>query len=153
MDAIDCDVHCAPASFDALQPYLSDYWRQYISEAGIRLTGVAHAYPPGVVPPPPSTYEELASHALDGAAAPRLVVLNCVTGSSLTGTVLLGGIASAINDWMREGCSIATTIAGGPGRLDPVDRGRGRRLSRVGDDPRFVQVLLPCAATCPGGTR
>ena len=47
----------APASFDALQPYLSDYWRQYISEAGIRLTGVAHAYPPGVVPPAPSTYE------------------------------------------------------------------------------------------------
>ena len=46
MDTIDCDVHCAPASYDALFPYLSDYWRQYITEAGIRLTGVAHAYPP-----------------------------------------------------------------------------------------------------------
>jgi hypothetical protein len=37
MDAIDCDVHCAPASYDALFPYLSDYWRQYITEAGVRL--------------------------------------------------------------------------------------------------------------------
>ena len=31
----------APAAYDALLPYLSDYWRQYISEAAIRLTGVA----------------------------------------------------------------------------------------------------------------
>ena len=54
MDAIDCDVHCAPASYDALFPYLSDYWRQYISEAGIRLIGLAHAYPRGVVAPAPS---------------------------------------------------------------------------------------------------
>ena len=43
MTAIDCDVHCAPASYDALLPYLSDYWRQHIAEAGIRLTGLAHA--------------------------------------------------------------------------------------------------------------
>ena len=45
--AVDCDVHCAPASYADLLPYLSDYWRQYISEAAVRLTGVAHAYPPG----------------------------------------------------------------------------------------------------------
>jgi uncharacterized protein len=78
MDAIDCDVHCAPASYDALLPYLSDYWRQYIAEAGIRLTGLAHAYPRGVAPPAPSNYEELSEQVLD-EAEPRFVILNCLT--------------------------------------------------------------------------
>ena len=45
--AVDCDVHVAPAAYADLLPYLSDYWRQYLSEAAVRLTGVAHAYPPG----------------------------------------------------------------------------------------------------------
>ena len=44
MQTIDCDVHVAPETFDALFPYLSDYWRQYITEAGVRLNGVAFAY-------------------------------------------------------------------------------------------------------------
>ncbi len=64
-DVIDCDVHCAPESFDALFPYLSDYWRQYITEAGIRLNGLAHAYPRGVAAPAPSSYEALAEHVPD----------------------------------------------------------------------------------------
>ena len=153
MDAIDCDVHCAPASFDALQPYLSDYWRQYISEAGIRLTGVAHAYPPGVVPPPPSTYEELASHALDGAAAPRLVVLNCVTGfETHRNPYFSAAVASAINDWMREEMLDrderlrASLVVSTVSTEDAV-----AEISRVGDDPRFVQVLLPVRSDLPWG--
>ena len=79
MPAVDCDVHCAPASYGALFPYLSDYWRQYISEAGIRLNGVAHAYPRGVVAPAPSSYSELAERVL-GEPEPRFAVLNCLTG-------------------------------------------------------------------------
>lgn len=153
MDAIDCDVHCAPASFDALQPYLSDYWRQYISEAGIRLTGVAHAYPPGVVPPPPSTYEELASNVLDGAAAPRLVVLNCVTGfETHRNPYFSAAVASAINDWMREEMLDrderlrASLVVSTVSTEDAV-----AEISRVGDDPRFVQVLLPVRSDLPWG--
>jgi hypothetical protein len=44
-DAIDCDVHCAPASMDVLLPYLDDYWRSYIDDATIRLAHLG--YPPG----------------------------------------------------------------------------------------------------------
>jgi hypothetical protein len=46
-DAIDCDVHCAPGSADALLPHLGEYWRDYIADAGVRLGGMAAAYPPG----------------------------------------------------------------------------------------------------------
>ena len=45
-DAIDCDVHCAPASMDVLLPYLDDYWRSYIDDATIRLAD--QAYPANV---------------------------------------------------------------------------------------------------------
>ena len=59
---IDCDVHCAPASREELFPYLSEYWREYVDGAGVRLTGMPGAYPPhaptsgGAVP---AAYESL----------------------------------------------------------------------------------------------
>jgi predicted TIM-barrel fold metal-dependent hydrolase len=153
MDPIDCDVHCAPASFDALFPYLSDYWRQYVTEAGIRLTGVAHAYPPGLVAPAPSSYEELASRVLDGAAAPRLVVLNCLTGfETHRNPYFSAAVASAINDWMREEMLArdhrlrASLVVSTVSTEDAV-----AEISRVGEDRRFVQVLLPVRSDLPWG--
>ena len=155
MDTIDCDVHCAPASFDALAPYLSDYWRQYISEAGIRLTGLAHAYPGGLVSPAPSSHDDLlASRVLDGGAVgPRFVVLNSVTGfETHRNPYFSAAVASAINDWMREemlsrdsrlrASLVVSTVS--------VDDAVAE-ISRVGEDPRFVQVLLPVRSDLPWG--
>ena len=67
--AVDCDVHCAPASFQGLFPYLSDYWRQYMTEAGVRLANMAQAYPPAVRATPQKTPSHLrrAGAALPGA--------------------------------------------------------------------------------------
>ena len=91
MQTIDCDVHVAPETFDALFPYLNDYWRQYITEAGVRLNGVAFAYPPNAPttaspiareqagPAVPATYNQLKENVLD-RTDPRAVVLNCLTG-------------------------------------------------------------------------
>jgi predicted TIM-barrel fold metal-dependent hydrolase len=153
MAAIDCDVHCAPASYDALAPYLSDYWRQYITEAGIRLTGVAHAYPPGAVSAAPSSYEDLATRVLDGPAAPRLVVLNCLTGfETHRNPYFSAAVASAINDWvleeflarderLRASLTVSTVSSD-----DAVSE-----IERVGEDPRFVQVLLPVRSDLPWG--
>ena len=153
MDAIDCDVHCAPASYDALFPYLSDYWRQYIAEAGIRLTGVAHAYPPGVVAAAPSSYEELASGVLDGDGASRLVVLNCLTGFEMhRNPYYSAAVASAINDWLREEFLArddrlrASLVVSTVSSDDAVSE-----IERVGEDPRFVQVLLPVRSDLPWG--
>jgi len=153
MDAIDCDVHCAPASYDALFPYLSDYWRQYITEAGIRLTGVAHAYPPGVVAAAPSSYEELASGVLADGAAPGLVVLNCLTGFEMhRNPYYSAAAASAINDWLREEFLArddrlrASLVVSTVSSDDAVSE-----IERVGEDPRFVQVLLPVRSDLPWG--
>ena len=74
---IDCDVHVAPASYQDLFPYLCDYWRQYITEAGVRLNGMVAAYPPGAPtsaspaaraaagPPTPDTYEAMSAALLE----------------------------------------------------------------------------------------
>jgi len=153
MDTIDCDVHCAPSSFDELFPYLSDYWRQYIAEAGIRLTGVAHAYPGGVSPPAPSSYSELASHVLEGRTPPGLVVLNCVTGfETHRNPYFTAAVASAINDWVRseflerDSRLRASVVVSSVSPDDAVSE-----IERVGEDPRFVQVLLPVRSDLPWG--
>jgi uncharacterized protein len=152
MDVIDCDVHCAPASYDALLPYLSDYWRQYIAEAGIRLTALAHAYPRGVTSPTPSTYEELAS-GLFGESEPRFVVLNCVTGFETHRTAYFtAAVASAVNDWLREEFLNrderlrASLVVSAISPDDAV-----AEIERVGEDPQFVQVLLPVRSDLPWG--
>ena len=154
MDAIDCDVHCAPASYDALAPYLSDYWRQYIAEAGIRLTGLAHAYPRGGATVPDG-YEALASDLLGGEAgsAQRLVVLNCLTGfETHRNPYFSAAVASAINDWTaaemldRDDRLRASLVVSSVSTEDAV-----AEISRVGEDPRFVQVLLPVRSDLPWG--
>ena len=145
-------MHCAPASYDALLPYLSDYWRQYIAEAGIRLTGLAHAYPRGVAPPAPSNYEELSEQVLD-EAEPRFVILNCLTGfETHRNAYFSAAVASAINDWMREEMLArddrlrASLVVSTVSTDDAV-----AEIERVGEDPRFVQVLLPVRSDLPWG--
>ena len=154
MDAFDCDVHVAPASYDALFPYLSDYWRQYITEAGIRLTDVAHAYPRGIATPTPSSYEQLSEHVLE-KAGPRFVVLNCLTGfETHRNAYFAAAVASAINDWMREeflarderlrASLVVSTVA-------PDDA--VSEIERVGEEKQFVQVLLPVRSDLPWGQK
>jgi predicted TIM-barrel fold metal-dependent hydrolase len=149
MDVIDCDVHCAPASYDALFPYLSDYWRQYITEAGVRLNGLAHAYPSAVSAPAPSSYEELAEH-VSGVA-----ILNCLTGfETHRNPYFAAAVASAINDWLREeflsrDLRLRASLA--VSTVSPDDA--VSEIERVGEDPRFVQVLLPVRSDLPWGQK
>jgi predicted TIM-barrel fold metal-dependent hydrolase len=153
MDTIDCDVHCAPASYEALFPYLSDYWRQYISEAGIRLNGLAHAYPRGLGAPTPSSHEELAAQVLDSRDAARFVILNCLTGfETHRNPYFAAAVASALNDWLRfellerdERLRASLVVS----TVSPSDA--VAEIGRVGEDPRFVQVLLPVRSDLPWG--
>jgi uncharacterized protein len=147
MEAIDCDVHCAPAYYDALFPYLSDYWRQYITEAGVRLNGLAHAYPSAVSGPAPSSYQELAEH-VSGVA-----ILNCLTGfETHRNGYFAAAVASAINDWLREeflerdARLRASLVVSTVSPDDAVSE-----IERVGEDSRFVQVLLPVRSDLPWG--
>jgi uncharacterized protein len=162
--AVDCDVHFAPAAYADLLPYLPDYWRQYISEAAIRLTGVGHAYPPGapVTATPvarakgwataPSTYEQLAERYLDVAQA-RHAVLNCITNfDTHRNPYFSAAMAAALNDWMCETFlerddRLRASLSVSP--VSPDDA--TAEVERVGDDPRFVQILLPVRSDVPWG--
>lgn len=168
MDTIDCDVHCAPVSYETLAPYLSDYWRQYIAEAGIRLTNLAHAYPSGAPstasaaareagsPTVPGTYQALSERVLDVAGAgatPRFVVLNCVTGfEPHRNPYFSAAVAAAVNDWLREEMLArderlrASLVVSTVSTEDAV-----AEIERVGDDSGFVQVLLPVRSDLPWG--
>lgn len=162
--AIDCDVHCAPESYDALFPYLSEYWREYVEEAGIRLSALPYAYPPGAPTtasaqahaqtgnPTPANYESLRERVLEPGKL-RYAVLNCLSGfGTHRNGYFAAAIASAINDWLREeflarderlrASLIVSTISS----EDAV-----AEIERVGDDPRFVQVLLPVRSEKPWG--
>jgi uncharacterized protein len=166
VQAIDCDVHCAPQSFQTLFPYLSEYWRQYISEAGIRLTGMAHAYPAGAPTTAspsaratgatltPAGYEELKRAVLD-RAGPRFALLNCLTGfETHRNAYFSAAVASALNDWLREEFLVrderlrASLVVSTVSTEDAV-----AEIERVGDDRRFVQVLLPVRSDLPWGNK
>src|SRR5205823_840665 len=43
---IDCDVHARAPSIDELAPYLSEYWRDYVHEAGFFGSGGLPVYYP-----------------------------------------------------------------------------------------------------------
>jgi predicted TIM-barrel fold metal-dependent hydrolase len=154
MDTIDCDVHCAPASFDALFPYLSDYWRQYVTEAGIRLNGLAFAYPAGVAAPAPSGYDALANAVLSNPGA-EFVVVNCLTGfETHRNAYFAAAVASAVNDWMREEILARDSRLRGSVVVSPVSTDDAvSEIERVGEDPRFVQVLLPVRSDVPWGNK
>src|SRR5262249_54691412 len=153
MRAIDCDVHCAPDSMDALAPYLSSYWRQYIEEAKVPLHGLIDAYPPGAPtsgPAAPSGYDALKATVLDQTDT-SYVVLNCLTAlEAYRNPYYAAALATAVNDWVRD---------------EFPERGEGRRggiavstaspddaaaeIERCAEDPRFVAVLLPVRSDMP----
>jgi predicted TIM-barrel fold metal-dependent hydrolase len=152
--AVDCDVHVAPASFAALEPYLSDYWRQYVAESSVRLIDMSYAYPAAAGDKAPRSYEELAERHLD-VAAPQAVVLNCLTGfETYRNPYFSAAVATAVNEWLREeflardprlraSLSVSTVA--------PEDA--VAEIERAGEDPGFVSLLLPVRSDVPWAHR
>lgn len=154
--AIDTDVHCAPASYEALFPYLDAYWRRYVTDAGLTLSpSLAGAYPAGAGTTatdearragtvPPHDVAALREQLLDRHGV-RYAILNCVTSFDVSRNPYFeAALTRAVNDWLRTGW------------LDHDDRLRASmvvptldpnaavaEIERLADDRRFVQVLLP----------
>jgi uncharacterized protein len=153
MRAIDCDVHCAPASMDALLPYLSSYWRQYIEEARVPLHGLVDAYPPGAPtsgPAAPGDYPALKAAVLDDDA-PSYAVLSCLTAlEAYRNPYYAAALANAVNDWVRDEFlerdgRLRAAIA--VSTVSPEDA--VAEIERCGEDRRFVAVLLPVRSDIP----
>jgi predicted TIM-barrel fold metal-dependent hydrolase len=150
--AVDCDVHCAPASLDALAPYLDDSWVGYIAEAGVSLNGRAGgAYPPRL-PAAPAGYEKLEEQLL-GPAEPRHAVLNCVSLYEIhRNPYFSAAVARAVNDWLRAEWLDRDERLRASMCISTLDVGAAvAEIDRLGDDPRFVQVLLPVRSDTPYG--
>jgi predicted TIM-barrel fold metal-dependent hydrolase len=154
---IDCDVHVAPASMKALEPFLSAYWREYIASAGIRLLGLSSAYPPKAPTtggPAPANYETLRERVLD-ALEPEYAVLNCVTiCEAHRNPYYQSALASALNDWLRAEFLDRDERLRASLVVSTVDTDDAvAEVERLADDHRFVQVLLPIRADSPYGNK
>jgi predicted TIM-barrel fold metal-dependent hydrolase len=150
---IDCDAHCAPESMDALMPYFDDYWRDYVTDAGVRLSPtLTGAYP--AEPPPPASAAELAEQLLDPTGT-RVAVLNCVSAFDASRNPYFeAALTRALNDWQRaewldrdERLRASLLVP----TLDP--EAAVAEIERLGDDSRFVQVLLPVRSDARYGSR
>jgi len=150
--AIDCDVHCMPSSFEALLPYLDDYYRDYVDDATIGLANPV-SYVPHVEGTVPSTAAELTA-ALDRDGT-ETAVLSCLAMHGVhRNPGYAAAFASAVNDWMRDELLSADPRlrAGLVVATDDVALAV-EEIERVGPDPRFVQVLLPVRGDAPYGNR
>jgi uncharacterized protein len=159
-DLIDCDVHLPVPSYDQLEHYLDQRWRDYMTESGVRAVNPP-LYPanaplssrPGTVPTS-AAIDALRTHVFDRWRA-RYAVANCgIEISAIHNDDWALAMARAVNDWQ-----IAEW-------LDPEPRLRGSlvvplqnpefaagEIDRLGDHPGFVQVLLPVRAEAPLGKR
>jgi hypothetical protein len=154
--AIDTDVHCAPASMEALFPYLDAYWREYVTGGTIRMTpALGGQYPMGAATSasaearragafPPSDVDALRERVLDRDGV-RYAILTCLASFDANRNPYYeAALTRAINDWLldrwlsrddrlRAGLVVPTS--------DP--QAAVAEIDRVGDQPGFVQVLLP----------
>jgi predicted TIM-barrel fold metal-dependent hydrolase len=153
--AIDCDVHCAPASIDALLPYMDDYWRDYVANAGMTLSPtLTGTYPSAVSPTAPSDVDALREQVLDPWQLQR-AVLTCASAFDISRNAYYEtALCKAINDWLRsewldrdERLRAAMLVP----TLDP--EGAIEEIERIGGDPRFVAVLLPIRVDARWGTK
>jgi uncharacterized protein len=142
--AIDCDVHVAPGSIDALAPYMDDYWRDYLANAGLRLSpNITGSYPESE-PAPPADLDTLRQQVLEPWGL-RHAVLTCVSAFDTSRNAYYEtALCKAINDWLvaewlerdeRLRASIVVPTLDVEAAVQEVER--------VGSQPGFVQVLLP----------
>ncbi len=153
--AIDCDVHIAVPSVDALMPYLDAYWYDAFKTRGInRLSFTMTGDPPNTPiasrpdwrpkdARPGSDLAILQRGALDSFGS-TAAIANCIFGGvALHSEDLVAVMCKAVNDWVSEHwldkeprlrASILVP-------LNSVDRAI-EEIERRAQDKRFVQVLV-----------
>src|SRR5689334_850463 len=151
---IDCDIHPLLPNADALSPYLSDHWREYIRTSAFK-GAVDTAYPPNApTTRGPADLEAVRRDVLDPWSV-ELGILNCTYAvDSLHNPDTAAAMAAAVNDWLaaewlaREPRLRASLVV--PTRVPEMG---AREIDRLGDHPGFVQVLLPVRSEAPYGHR
>jgi uncharacterized protein len=152
--AIDCDVHVAPASIDALAPYMDDYWRDYLANAGLRLSpSLTGAYPEND-PAPPADVDALREQLLDPSGL-RHAVLTCLSAFDASRNAYFeAAICKAINDWLAAEWLARDERLRASMVIPTLDEQAAiQEVERVGSQPGFVQVLVPIRTDARWGLR
>jgi predicted TIM-barrel fold metal-dependent hydrolase len=162
---IDCDIHNSVPSVEALFPYLSEHWREYIRTSAFK-GPVDTAYPlrapttvaPGITSPdgkPPGSSLELIQKDVLDPWNVEIGILNCAYAvDSLHNPDTAAAMASAVNDWLiaewldRDARLRAAVVV--PTRVPEM---AAREIDRAAEHPGFVQVLLPVRSEAPYGHR
>src|SRR4029077_13735295 len=100
---IDCDIHTGIPKPEALFPYLSEHWREYIRPSAFK-GAVDTAYPPNApttrAPGAGPDLGEVQRDVLD-AWSVETGILNCSYAvDSLHNPDTAAAMASAVNDWL-----------------------------------------------------
>lgn len=162
---IDCDLHNTVPSVEALLPYLSTHWREYISQSAFK-GPIDTAYPsgaptsarPDTTPPtggpPGSSLALLQKQALDAWGA-EYGILNCAYAvESLHNPDTAAAMASAVNDWqLAEWLEPEPRLRASLVVPSHYPELAAHEIDRLGDQPGFVQVFLPVRSALPYGNR
>lgn len=162
---IDCDIHNVVPSVEALVPFLSDHWREYVRQSAFR-GPVDTSYPPGVstsarpgsTPPngdPPGSDLGLVREQVLDAWNAEFGILTCAYAvESIHNPDSAVAMASAANDWQiaewldKEPRLRASLVV--PSTQPQL---AAREIDRLGDHPGFVQVFLPVRSEALYGNR
>lgn len=164
LGGIDCDIHPAVPNLKALLPYLSDHWRDMVSQRGMHdLESIAYpanspltSRPDWRLPSgkPGSDLDRLRADALVPFGT-SLAICNCLYGVQLLFSEdMAAGFARAVNAWMvkewldkesRLRASIVVPVQNPEMAAEEIDR--------CASDKRFVQVLMLVMGDMPLGRR
>ncbi|MFN8526442.1 MAG: amidohydrolase family protein [Chloroflexota bacterium] len=161
---IDVDIHATIPNAQALFPFLSEHWREYINTSafkgptdtaypkGAPTSAVAGAAPDNGVPG--SSLELVRSQVLDPWGV-EVGILNCTYEvDSLHNPDTAAAMARAANDWLiaewldKEPRLRASIVV--PSRHPDM---AAEEINRVGSHPGFVQVFLPVRSEALYGNR
>jgi predicted TIM-barrel fold metal-dependent hydrolase len=162
---VDCDIHATVPTVEALFPYLSEHWREYIRTSAFK-GPTDSAYPPHAPTtfapgtlvsdgsPPGSSLTQVQEQVL-GPWGVEVGILNCAYSiDSLHNPDTAAAISAAVNDWLiaewldKEPRLRASVVV--PTRVPEM---AAREIDRVGAHPGFVQVFLPVRSEAPYGHR
>jgi len=161
--AIDCDVHCTLPSATKLYPYLSEYWRDFMTDCG-NPNLEPNTYPPNTPlaarpgaraadkTPPGASFDLLKKLALDETGV-RHAILNCLYGVQLVrNDPWAAAMASAVNqwlthEWLDRDARLRAAIVVAPQNPQQA----AAEIERCATDPRFVQVLMLVRGEVPLG--
>jgi len=162
---IDCDIHTAVPDVQALFPYLSEHWREYITQSAFKgptdsdyprnapIAARPDATPPGGGPPG-SDLATLRQQVLDPWGIAIGVISPLYTVESVHNPDAAAAMASAVNDWtVAEWLDHEPRLRGSLVVPSQQPEMAAQEIDRLGGHPDIVQVSLPVRSPLLYGNR